>query len=183
MLTLADAVAAPALVRFGMRRRLLSPLTLEDLGIWDRLCHGPRVLSRSDTNVLLWLSMRHNCPGLTLLRVWWLILSPWAKSRALRSMVVLNPAVIETKTPGPKLSTDKPEEPPDFISILHTMILHADALPTAWRHMTMMQVEAVMSCHASSGEAPATFDTLAEAQAHAALRDKRAADRRGDHGA
>lgn len=182
MLTLADAVAAPALVRFGMRRRLLSPLTLEDLAIFERLCGAARVLCRSDINVLLWLSMRHNQPSLTLRRVWWLTLFHWARSRAFNAMVILNPAVIETKVPGPKLSTDEPEEPPDFTSILHTMILQAGALPTVWRHMTMLQVEAVMSSHTSSGEAPATFDTLAEAQAYAALRDKRAADRRVGNG-
>lgn len=181
MLTLADAVAAPAIVRFGIRRCLLSPLTLEDLGIFDRLCGTGHALSRSDITALLWLSMRHNYSSLTLGRVWWLTLSPWARSRALQAIADLNPAIIETKTPEPRLSTDEPEEPPDFTSILHAMIIQAGALPTAWRHMTMLQVEAVMSCHVGDSEAPATFDTLAEAQAYAALRDKRAADRRAGH--
>ena len=66
MSSLPDLVAAPAQLRLGRKQMLLSPLTIGDLGIYERMGGQYDALVNGDNcKLLFWLSLRSEHPNIT----------------------------------------------------------------------------------------------------------------------
>ncbi len=65
MASIPDTTAAPALLKCGWSTFLLAPLTLGDMGWYERMGGSGRTIGREDSLILIWLSLRKYQPDMT----------------------------------------------------------------------------------------------------------------------
>jgi len=91
MSSLPDLVAAPMQLCFGRKRLLLSPLTVRDLGIYERMGgQYNALLSGDNCKLLFWLSLRHEHPGISYKQAAKMLQNPAYLEHVATALVTLN---------------------------------------------------------------------------------------------
>ena len=165
MVKLADTTAAPAMIRVGWpmwrRELLMAPLTLRDLGWYDRLGGEAGSLSGKSLLLLLWLSLRHHQPAMTFQACRRAFrFHPLSLQAAVALLPLLNPGAFTTIPEADGSGV----EAKDYSGLL----LKSMATAHNWDintvlDMTLTQVDTYITPQA--GER-IHFDTLAQAQAY-----------------
>ena len=91
MSSLPDLVAAPIQLRMGRKRLLLSPLTIRDLGIYERMGgQYNALLSGDNCKLLFWLSLRREHPGISYKHAAKILRNPAYLEHVATALVTLN---------------------------------------------------------------------------------------------
>ena len=186
MAGLADTTAAPAILTVGWlfwrRDLLLAPLTMRDLGWYERAAGGaPGAITGEQAVILIWLSLRREQPWITLARCRRMLrLHPRAFLRAYREMLpALNPGTFREASGEPEAGG------PVVESNWHHTILRAFATLHNWPveivlDLTPLQIDIYLEGErAKSSGDRVEFDSLAEARAYQEMKREEREERNG----
>ena len=118
MTSLPDLVAAPMQLRLGRKRMLLSPLTIGDLGIYERM--GGKydsLLSGENLTLLFWLSLRREHPDISYPRACKLVSRRNINTIA-TALVALNKSAFQDE---PKEDKSEESTPTNYAAIFRLM--------------------------------------------------------------
>ena len=172
MLLLPDAVAAPTEVVVGRvfrRRVLLHPLTIGDLGIYERLGGRYGSLRKHDATLLVWLAARHFLPKLSRRRA-----GRWLRgkrgARLLEAIVTVNAETFR----GGNVADDAGESKErGFVGIIGSLAEAYHWSPEVLAKLTPAQLDAYTLYSSAGGSSTVPFGSREEARRYAAQRKAR----------
>jgi len=176
VLNIADTTAAPAMLTVGRlwRRRdlLVCPLTLRDLGWYERMGGHAHTVGRMDTLLLIWLGLRKYQPQLTWRHCRQMFRRRRVREKAFHIIDEINPGVFKDIDPDAEKSSAGGTS--GHVSVMRCLAAAFKWGPDISFELTPNQAHLYMMGDMSKSIDSLHFDTAEEARAY---RDERKAEK------
>ena len=170
MSSLPDLVAAPAQLRLGRKQMLLSPLTISDLGMYERMGgQYDSLLEGKNCTLLFWLSLRKEQPEISYRQASKIIRRTGNRTAAILLMVSLNESAFKTDD-KPKSTKEKP--PSSYAPIFRLLSRIYGWTPPEIAALTIGQVNDYMRDIEAGGSDSIQFNSYQEARRYVDDRQK-----------